>query len=1153
MFGYRRTSILKYSCRPEGKLFYAFILFSCSFFSPFTGKAQFEDHFTDGDFTNNPTWFGDTGHFVVHNGFLRLYAPEGSTYSWLATQSYISENTEWEFLVKLAFTPSDNNYPRIYLCSDNNNLSQPLNGYYLRIGKNGSDNKRIYLYRQNGLVHTELLAGADNIAGGTNNLLRIKVSRDETGQWTLMSDPLGGFNYQFQGAAFDNQIVQANCFGVACNFTPSNYNKFYFADFVVKQLLIDTIAPEVIKAGAVNVHDVEVLFNEPLEPSSALNPSSYMIGNLIGHPQTVAFDSLNSNTVKLKFEPPLVSGSVYSFTIDGVKDLCGNMMNPWQGELSYYQAGVSDIVISEIMADPEPSIGLPQNEYIEIYNRTAFPISIKNWTLHIGNAVHLIPEIIIYPETYYLMCSEAGLSNFNHIGNVSAIEGLSSTALINAGTSIALHDQFHRVVHAVNYKDYWYADNDKSNGGWSLEMIDTDNPCGCASNWKASICPLGGTPSAVNSVNDHNPDVKPPYIKGICILNDTTLRLSFSEYMDSLAMLAPMAISINGIDINQSSVKLIPPFYDELIIETTAPFVPGWVYSLITSPALKDCSGNTITNHEENTFVLHDPSYQDIIITEIMADPSPVVQLPESPYLEIFNRSDLPVTLQGWHLSIDDAIMPFGCESIPPNSYRIICHEKHFIKLESFGKTIKLAHFPTVSSAGADIGIRNSRGQVITNVSFSGNWIKEPQKRNGGWSLERKDIENLCESSYNWDASKSQKGGTPGVENSILAPNPEIEAPTVLRAGYRSPNEVTLHFDKSLDSLSIKNTSNYEIAQIGKPLNAVPLNPSFTEVLLLLPSAMNPGQIYEVRVNSVMGACNLLPLENTLVRVAIPQEPLPMDIVINEVLFNPWEQGFDYVEIVNRSQKVFDLKNFSLVNLDTLTGFQNNISKISDKSLLLFPGDYLALTMNPEVVKQQYKVVQKKCFAAMIDMPSMPNDEGSIALTNIQTEVIDRFVYNENMHFQLLSNKKGVSLERIFLDKPTQQSDNWHSASETSGFGTPAYKNSQSASPINQLSKNIELVSDVISPDNDGKDDILLIGYSFEQQGVLLNISIFDAKGRLIKNLEKNHLAGTKGTITWDGITENSGRAQSGIHIIYIEAILPDEKIEYLRLPIVVI
>ncbi|NLF44350.1 MAG: hypothetical protein GX587_16785, partial [Bacteroidales bacterium] len=805
------------------------------------------------------------------------------------------------------------------------------------------------------------------------------------------------------------------------------------------------------------------------------------------------------------------------------------------------------------MADPEPSIGLPQNEYIEVYNRTTIPINIKNWTLHIGNAIHLIPEITINPKTHYLLCSEAGLSNFNNIGNVSAIEGLSSTALINTGTSLVLYNQFQQVIHAVDYKDYWYADNDKSDGGWSLEMIDTDNPCGCASNWKASICPLGGTPSAVNSVRAHNPDITPPYIKGICIINDTTLRLSFSEYMDSLAMLAPMAITINGIDVNQSSVKLIPPFYDELMVETTAPFVPGWVYSLVISPALKDCSGNTITNHEENTFVLHDPSYQDIIITEIMADPNPVVQLPESPYLEIFNRSDLPVSLQGWQLSIDDAYMPFGCESVPPNSYRIIGHEKHYFKLEGLGKTIKLAHFPTISSTGSGIGIRNSHGQVITDISFTGGWIKEPQKRNGGWSLERKDIENLCESSFNWDASKSQKGGTPGVENSIAAPNPEIAAPTLLRAGYKSPDEVTLCFDKSLDSLSIKNTSNYQISQIGTPVKAVPLNPTFTEVLLLLPTAMDPGQIYEVKVNSIMGACNLLPLENTLVQVAIPQEPMPVEIVINEVLFNPLEQGYDYVELVNRSQKVFDLKNFSLVNLDTLTGFQNNICKISDKSLLLFPGDYIALTMNPEVVKQQYRVVQKKCFAEMIDMPSLPNDEGSIALTNIQTEVIDRFAYNENMHFQFLSNKKGVSLERIFLDKPTQQSDNWHSASETSGFGTPAYKNSQSASPINQLSKNIELVSDIISPDNDGKDDILLIGYLFEQQGILLNISIFDAKGRLIKNLEKNHLAGTKGTITWDGVTENSGRAQSGIHIIYIEAILPDKKIEYLRLPIVVI
>jgi len=1153
MHGFRCICILKKPYRANGKLFYALVLFLISVFSPYPGKAQFEDHFTDGDFTNNPVWVGDTGHFVVHNGFLRLNAPNGSSFSWLATQSMISENAEWEFLVRLAFTPSDNNYPRIYLCSDNDDLSQPLNAYYLRIGKNGGENKRIYLYRQNGLVHTELLTGSDNLASGTNNLLRIKVSRDETGQWTLIADPDGGYNYQFQGTTFDSQNIQANCFGIACNFTPSNYNKFYFTDFIVKHQVIDTIAPEVIKAVAINGHEAEVLFNEPIEPSSALDPLSYHIGNSIGHPQIVTFDSLNSTNVKLWFEDALASGSVTPITIEGVKDLSGNMMNRWQGELTYYQAGVSDVIITEIMADPEPPIGLPVYEYIEVYNRSAFPLQIKNWTIHIGDNVHELPEIYMNPEAHYLLCSEAGLSNLNQFGNVSAIEGLSSTALINAGTSIVLYDQHQRVIHAVNYKDYWYADNAKSNGGWSLEMIDTDNPCGCASNWKASISSLGGTPSIANSVKSQNPDTKPPYLKGICIINDTLVRLSFSEYMDSLSILAPMALSINGKEINQSSIKMMPPFYDEVYIKNTEAFVPGLVNSLKASTAIIDCSGNEILNDGENTFVLHDPSYQDIIITEIMADPSPAVQLPESPYLEIHNRSDLPVSLLGWQLGINDVFLPFGCESIPPKSYRIIGHEKHYTVLEYFGKSIGFAHFPTMSSSGAGIGLLNSNGQVITEVVYSKNWIKEPQKRNGGWSLEKIDTENLCESSINWDASKSSKGGTPGIENSINAINPDPNQPDLLRAGYMSPHEVILNFTKSLDSISIKNTSNYQITQIGNPIKAVPLNSSYTEVLLILATAMHPGKIYEVSVNNMMGACNMLPLENTIARVAIPQEPLPSDIVINEVLFNPWDNGVDYVELVNRSSNVFDLKNFSLVNLDTLTGFQSNVSKISDKSLLLFPGDYIALTLNPEVLKQQYSIFQKKCLAEMPFLPSLPNDEGSIALTNIQTEVIDRFAYNENMHFQLLSNKKGVSLERIFLDKPTQKTDNWHSASETSGFGTPGYKNSQSASLTNQLSKNIELASDIISPDNDGKDDLLFICYSFEQQGVLLNISIYDAKGRLIKDLEKNHLSGTKGTITWDGITENSVRAQSGMHILYIEAVSLDGKVEYLRLPIVVI
>jgi len=148
--------------------------------------------------------------------------------------------------------------------------------------------------------------------------------------------------------------------------------------------------------------------------------------------------------------------------------------------------------------------------------------------------------------------------------------------------------------------------------------------------------------------------------------------------------------------------------------------------------------------------------------------------------------------------------------------------------------------------------------------------------------------------------------------------------------------------------------------------------------------------------------------------------------------------------------------------------------------------------------------------------------------------IIDNFHYYEGLHYPLLNSTDGVSLERISFDRPTDDATNWHSASETAGFATPAYQNSQFMNYTNEKD-NITILPEIFSPDNDGYNDVLNIIFSFDVPGYMANITIYDSRGRLVCNLVKNKLLGTSGSFSWNGINENNEKASIGIYIIYLE------------------
>lgn len=168
-------------------------------------------------------------------------------------------------------------------------------------------------------------------------------------------------------------------------------------------------------------------------------------------------------------------------------------------------------------------------------------------------------------------------------------------------------------------------------------------------------------------------------------------------------------------------------------------------------------------------------------------------------------------------------------------------------------------------------------------------------------------------------------------------------------------------------------------------------------------------------------------------------------------------------------------------------------------------------------------------------MPTMSNESGTICISK-DSIVIDYFNYNEKMHFPLLNNVKGVSLERIHFDRPTTEKTNWHSASETAGFATPGYENSQFQ--IETITENeISISPELFSPNGDGYNDVVNVNLNFNKVGLLATILIFDSYGRIVKELIKNELISTSGTYSWDGINEERAKAAIGIYIIYIETV----------------
>ncbi|MGN6495030.1 MAG: lamin tail domain-containing protein [Agriterribacter sp.] len=525
----------------------------------------------------------------------------------------------------------------------------------------------------------------------------------------------------------------------------------------------------------------------------------------------------------------------------------------------------------------------------------------------------------------------------------------------------------------------------------------------------------------------------------------------------------------------------------------------------------------------------------DVVINEIMSNPAPAVGLPGVKYIELLNVSSAPINLKGWTLSDESSVAIIKIQLIlQPDSFVIISSTSNANTLAAYGKTIGVSNFPTLRVNGDMLTLRSADNIVIHAVQYERNWHENAVKNNGGWSLEMVDSKNPCNGSTNWESSIDSRGGTPGTQNSVARENKDEDAPQLLHAYAESDSHIVMRFNEPLDSSAASQLSNYDFTgNTGIIKKAAPLPPFFNQVRITVSTALEKNKVYEITAKNATDCAGNRTNGSTTVKTGLADDAGEQDIIFNEILFNPADNGTDYIELYNRSKRIVNAKELWISNRNA-SGNIGTLKQLTGEDRLIFPGDFVVLTESKFIVLQQFVSKNPDAFIEMVSVPSMPDESGDVVLMNKSGEILDELPYAEDWHFPLIANYEGVALERIDPEQPGSEKKNWFSAASSVGYGTPGYQNSQFRSDL-QLQGTVTLTPSIFSPDSDGFDDYLLVNYTFPEAGYICNITAFDASGRLVKQVVRNGICSVNGYYRWDGLDEKNQRLPIGIYIILTE------------------
>ena len=920
----------------------------------------------------------------------------------------------------------------------------------------------------------------------------------------------------------------------------------------------DQKAPALDSVVAVDQRTLVAYFSEVMQWEATASPTAFSVDQRIGSPEGVVLLS-GHRSFHLTLSQPLQPEATYELSVVGLSDRAGNVISSTKKKAFLYDQQPPRLQRWQVIApnqlrlhfheELQTASARPPGHYT--LNLNERPDSVVVSGLHPGRVTLSFTQPL--PDKSALRITEVADWYGNKL--VAPIETTITNQVPALGAVVPLSATEVRLdftrtadVSVMNNPENYRLNNSapirvEAGGTYQSSVVLA---------WSAPLIANQSYPLTIRRLVDASgaivENVEADFVydpKVASVVPDgSALALEFTVPVDPVAATNRLHYEVPGVGHPVVAILTGPQTVRLVFAET---FAPQAVHALVIR-GLLDQDRALIPTSRHPFGQGQTPAYNQLLITEVMADPTPTVGLPEVEYVELFNASDQLLSTQGLRFSDASTTVVLPTTFLAPEEYVLLADASSREALSPFGRVISVKQLPSLNSSSDSLRLTNEQGREIFTLAYADDWYNDAEKRGGGWSLEMVDTQRPCGAQDNWTASVDPAGGTPGRPNSVQQANPDRFGPEVVRALATSDTVVQVRFSERLDQGS---TGSAEVSlSNGLTIQSVRWLTGQKEVVVTVDQPLQAGVTYSVAVQGVTDCSgNLISEARVTTTFVLPEAAAAGDILLSELLVHPRSGGEKFVELYNHSNKPIDLKGWSLANLsgDSLV----NTESITSDHYVLLPGTYVALTQDPVMLKADYPAASEARLREVVSLPSLPVDQGTLVLLDPAHIEMQRFDYSADFHHPLLVNTQGVSLERIAWDGPVNQAAAWQSAAQTVNYATPGYRNSQHTE--NPASESLLTVDPpVFAPGHAGHADFTRIHYRFGTAGTVANVAVYDARGRKVRDLARNQTLSEEGFLVWDGTADDRQRVGIGYYLIFFETFDTQGQVNVLKEKVVV-